>query len=256
MTQTFPHHLDRTIVIGALPDDVFRFFTDTQRWAAWWGAGSTIEPRPGGRILVRHPGGVEMIGEVLDMAPPFRLSFTYGYAGGKPIAPGQSRVTITLEAVREGTTLHLRHEFAEPGAMEEHVQGWRYQLSLFANAVANEVHADAESIADRWFSVWSEPDAETRNAGLQALVAPQVAMRDRFSLTVGVSDLREHLAAVHRFMPGVTLTRDGSVRHCQGVMLADWVARSRDGQVRGKGTNVFTLSALNLVESVTGLWSQ
>lgn len=256
MTETFPHHMDRTIVIGALPDAVFRFFTDNARWAAWWGVGSTIEPQAGGRVLVRHPGGVEAIGEVLDITPPHSLSFTYGYASGVPVAPGQSRVTIRLEAVNEGTTLYLRHEFAEPDAVHHHVQGWRYQLSLFGNAVANEIHADAASIADRWFNVWSNPDAATRDADLQPLVAPDVTMRDRFSLIVGESDLREHLAAVHRFMPGLTLTRDGDVRHCQGVVLADWVANSADGQVRGKGTNVFTLNALSEVESVTGLWNQ
>jgi hypothetical protein len=52
------------------------------------------------------------------------------------------------------------------------------------------------------------------------------------------------------------MSREGDIRHCQGVVLADWVAKAQDGQVRGKGTNVFTLSALNQVESVTGLWNQ
>jgi uncharacterized protein YndB with AHSA1/START domain len=255
MTENFPHHVDRTIVIGALPEAVFRFFTDTARWAAWWGAGSTIDPQIGGRVLVRHPNGIEVVGEVLAIDAPQHLAFTYGYAAGRPVAPGRSRVTIRLEAVPEGTRLHLRHEFAEPDAVHEHVQGWRYQLSLFGNAVANELHADAASIADRWFSVWSNPDGETRDADLGGLVAPGVAMRDRFSLIVGAADLREHLAAVHRFMPGMTLRREGDVRHCQGVVLADWVATSGDGQVRGKGTNVLTLNALNQVESVTGLWT-
>lgn len=256
MTQTFPHHLTRTITIRALPDVVFRFFTDSGRWASWWGAGSTVDPTPGGQVLVRHPNGIEMVGEVLDIAPPERFSFTYGYASGTPVAPGQSRVIISLEQVPEGTRLHLRHEFAEPDSVHHHVQGWRYQLSLFGNAVANEVHSDAALVADRWFGVWSNADGDERDSALQSLVAPNVTMRDRFSLIVGVSDLREHLAAVHRFMPGMTLARDGDVRHCQGVVLADWVATSADGQVRGKGTNVFTLSALNQVESVTGLWNQ
>lgn len=256
MTQTFPHHLDRTIVIGARPDTVFNFFTDNARWAAWWGAGSTIDPRPGGRVLIRHPNGVEAVGEVIDIKRPDLLSFTYGFVTGVPVAPGQSRVVIRLGAVSEGTHLDLRHEFAEAGAVHEHVQGWRYQLSLFGNAVANEVHADAEAIADRWFTLWSEPAAEARDAALHALAAPGITMRDRFSRIAGLADLREHLAAVHRFMPGTTLTREGGVRHCQGVVLADWVAKSRDGQVRSKGTNVLTLNALNQVESVTGLWHQ
>jgi uncharacterized protein YndB with AHSA1/START domain len=256
MTQTFPYHVNRTIVIGALPDVVFCFFTDSNRWASWWGAGSTIDPQPGGQVLVRHPNGIEMIGEVLEIAPPARLSFTYGYASGTPVAPGQSRVVIRLEAVPEGTRLHLRHEFAESDAAEHHVQGWRYQLSLFGNAVANEVHAGAASVTDRWFSVWSNPDGNARDAELRNLVSPTITMRDRFSLIAGASDLRDQLTAVHHFMPGMTLTREGDVRHCQGVVLADWIAKSPDGQVRGRGTNVFTLDALNQIESVTGLWAQ
>jgi uncharacterized protein YndB with AHSA1/START domain len=256
MTQTFPHQLNRTIVIGALPDVVFRFFTDNGRWASWWGAGSTIDPRPGGRVLVRYPNGIEVVGEVLEITPPEHLSFTYGYASGTPVAPGQSRVTVRLERVPDGTKLHLRHEFADADAAEPHVQGWRYQLSLFGNAVANEVHADAAAVVDRWFRAWSNPDGTARNAELQTLVSPTVTMRDRFSLIAGAPDLREHLSAVHRFMPGMTLAREGAIRHCQGVVLADWIATSSDGHPRGKGTNVFMLSALNQVESVTGLWAQ
>ena len=34
--------------IEADRETVFRYFTDSGRWAAWWGAGSTIDPRPGG----------------------------------------------------------------------------------------------------------------------------------------------------------------------------------------------------------------
>ena len=69
----------------------------------------------------------------------------------------------------------------------------------------------------------------------------------------GMSDLRPHLAAVHRFMPGMRITRDGDIRHCQAMVLADWVARSSDGQERGRGTNVFVL-APGRIDSVTGFW--
>ena len=33
---TLPYHVDRVIDIRAGRDTVFRFFTDTARWAAWW----------------------------------------------------------------------------------------------------------------------------------------------------------------------------------------------------------------------------
>lgn len=49
-----PYRLDRTITIQAPRETVFRYFTESARWAAWWGAGSTIDPRPGGRMYIRH----------------------------------------------------------------------------------------------------------------------------------------------------------------------------------------------------------
>ena len=57
------HTLDRAILIRAERDLVFSFFTDTARWAAWWGAGSSIDARRGGRVFIRYPGGTEVSGE-------------------------------------------------------------------------------------------------------------------------------------------------------------------------------------------------
>src|SRR5580698_9573034 len=119
-----PYQLDRTILIKAEPETVFRFFTDSARWAGWWGAGSTIDARPGGKVYIRHPGGVETVGEVLEVRPPERIAFTYGYATGQPIPPGGSEVTIDLEPDPAGTRLRLRHAFAEAAQRDPHVQGW------------------------------------------------------------------------------------------------------------------------------------
>ncbi len=78
--------------------------------------------------------------------------------------------------------------------------------------------------------------------------------RDRYSLVQGHEDLLAHLAAVHRFMPGLRITREGAVRHCQGIVLADWVARAADGAERGRGQNVFTLGGDGRIVDVVGLW--
>ena len=56
------HLLERTLVIEATRTIVFQFFTDTARWAAWWGAGSVIDARPGGRMLIRYANGVQVLG--------------------------------------------------------------------------------------------------------------------------------------------------------------------------------------------------
>ena len=145
--QPLPLSLDRTVIINASRDAVFNFFTDSARWASWWGAGSTIEAKPGGKVYIRFHEGTELAGEVLEVKAPERIVFTYGYAKGEPIKAGGSRVTILLEADRFATRLKLSHEFETEAARDPHVQGWRYQLSLFSNVVADELNAGAAEIA-------------------------------------------------------------------------------------------------------------
>ena len=65
-----------------------------------------------------------------------------------------------------------------------------------------------------------------------------------------------HIAATQRFMPNMRIARRGDVRHCQGMLLVNWVATSADGQERGKGTNVFNLDASGKITTVTGFWER
>jgi len=254
-TTTLPYQLDRTVTIRAPRETVFQFLTDTPRWAAWWGAGSTIDPRPGGHMLIRYPGGTEVSGEVLEVDPPKRIVFSYGFVKGKPIPPGASKVTIRLDADTAGTLLSLTHEFGDEGTRNEHVQGWRYQLALFGNLVADSVNAGAADLVDAWFDAWADPDADRRQQTLSRIAMPDLHFRDRFGCTDGTADLMPHIAAAQHFMPGLRMSRDGAVRHCQGTVLADWTARGADGQDRGRGTNVFLLGPDGRIESVTGFWS-
>jgi uncharacterized protein YndB with AHSA1/START domain len=250
--QELPYNLDRTVVIRAKPETVFRYFTDSARWANWWGAGSTIDAKPGGKVYVRHPNGIESLGEVLEVREPELIAFTYGFVGGKPIPPGSSRVTIRLEPDEAGTRLHLRHEFAEANVRDEHVQGWRFQLSLFGNAVANEAYADAHSTVDAWFGAWVMVDEKAREQVLAKIVTPGIRFHDRFSMLDGLADLTAHISAAQRFMPGMGLQRKGDVRHCQGTVLADWIAAGSDGKERMSGTSVFVFSPDGRIDWVTG----
>src|ERR1041384_4559132 len=104
--------------------------------------GSTSRTSPvtsmplGWRMRIRHPNGIEVTGEVLEVDPPRRIVFTYGYAGGGPAAKaGGSQVTIALEPQGTSTRLRLQHAFAEAAHREGFVQGWRYQLSVFATTI-------------------------------------------------------------------------------------------------------------------------
>jgi uncharacterized protein YndB with AHSA1/START domain len=245
------HRLGRSVLSQAQHETVFRFFTDSTRWAKWWGAGSTIDARPGGKVLIRHPGGIETLGEVLEVLPPSRIVFTYGYATGKPITPGSSRVTISLKESETATRLHLLHEFADAAARDEHVQGWRFQLSLFANIAADEVFADAGGIVDAWYAAWAVTGDQARDEAFEKITADDVSFRDRYSLLEGRADLSSHAGASQRFMPGITLRRKGDARHCQGTVIADWIASQADGQERMSGTSVFVLGPDCRIKSAT-----
>jgi uncharacterized protein YndB with AHSA1/START domain len=252
--KTLPFALDRTVVIAATPEIVFRHFTDSTRFANWWGAGSTVDPKPGGKVYIRHPDGTESGGDVVEVSAPTRFVFTYGFKNGKPIPIGASRVTIRLEPDRAGTRLHLHHDLPDAAARDEHVQGWRFQLSLFANVVTNELNAGAAEIADAWFAAWAEPDASKREATMARIASPEIRFQDRFSNLDGLADLLPHLAAAQKFMPGIRLQRDGAVRHCQGMALCDWTMTKGDKPM-GRGTNAFVFGPTGKVEWVTGFWS-
>lgn len=250
--------IERSIVIRAPRETVFRYFTDSERFAAWWGAGSEIDPRPGGRVRIRYPNAVVASGEVVEIDPPGRIVFTYGYEGeGKPIPPGGSTVAVNLSESARGTVVALTHDC--PGAPVEigveHVQGWRYQMAVFANVVSREAQRDAAARIDAFFSAWNEKDEAARRSILERAATDDVAFRDAFSCTDGRDDLVAHLTAVQRFMPGMTIARDGEVAQCQGTATAAWTAKGPDGAVRGRGTNVFELAPDGRVRKATGLWA-
>jgi hypothetical protein len=206
-------------------------------------------------VYIRHPNGIEASGEMLVVEPPQRIVFTYGYATNPALPPGSSRVTITLDPSAAGTTLRLTHELADAAARDEHVQGWRFQLSRFANAVSDEVNVNAAAVADAWFHAWQEADAAARERTLLRIASPEITVSDRYSCLRSVPDLLAHIAASQRFMPGVRLQRSGELRHCQGVALADFVAVLNDNEVM-RGTNVFVFGPTGLLESVVGVIGQ
>jgi uncharacterized protein YndB with AHSA1/START domain len=249
------HTIDREILVRAPRATVFRFFTDSTRWAQWWGKGSSIDARPGGALLIVYPDGSRASGEVLEVRALERFVFTYGYEGaGKPIAPGGSRVTIRLAEHPEGTRLSFLHELADRPTRDHHVQGWRYHLAVFANVAANEAHAAAAVRADAWFAAWNEADAAARERAFAALVHEDIVFQDAHSSTHGLADLVAHVAGAKVFMAGITLARTSEPRHCQGTALVDWQAKKADGSPLAKGTNVLEFAPDGRITRVVGLW--
>lgn len=250
-----PHSLERRVSIRAPRETVFRFFSDSERWARWWGAGSSIDPRPGGAVKIRYPNGVEAGGQVVEIDAPHRLAFTFGYANGTPMPLGASLVTISLVQRGVITEVVLAHRFSDTGARAAHVAGWRFQLSMFANVVSDEVHQAAHETIDEWFSAWAETDADARRARLSRIAIPDAQYRDRFAALESLDDIVEHIGAVHRFMPGTRIERTGALRHAQGIVLADWTSNGAGAQPASMGTTMFVLAPDGRIEWATGFWS-
>jgi len=248
-----PESLERRIVICARRETVFRYFSDSERFAKWWGPGSQIDPRPGGAVLIRFVNGVTVRGEVTEIEPPRRIAFTYVLSASEG-EPGESLVTVTLGETAEGTLLHLRHDFASAKLRDHHVQGWRHQLAVFSKIVSEEEHARVAERVDAFLRAFGDPDAATRRALLESCATRDIAFCDAFSSTTGLDDMLANLDAVQVHMPGITLVRSGGVRLSHGTAIAAWVAQKQDGSSVGRGTNVFDLSPGGRIARVVGFW--
>jgi len=247
MSAELKETLDRRISIRARRETVFAYFTDSARFAKWWGEGSRIEGRAGGEVFIRNPNGVVAKGRIVEIEPPARIVFTYEMGGV------DSLVTIRLEESAHGTDLHLHHAFSSAKIRDHFVQGWRYQLAVFSKIIAEESKDAVTRNVDAFFRAWGDPDAAKRRELLASCAAPEVSFRDAYSATDGLEDLLANLEAIQVFMPGVTLSRAGDVRVSHGSALAEWNA-ARGAEPVGKGTNVFELAPDGRISSVTGFW--
>lgn len=252
MTQ---HQLERRVVLRASPATAFEFFTDSALFADWWGEGSAIDPRPGGAVRICYPGGIVVSGEVLEIEAEQRIVFTYGYEDGRgPVDPGETQVEITLDAHPDGTELRLVHTFADEGVRDAHVGGWRYQLAIFAGAVARHLHRDLDGLLDRFYAAQNIDGIEARAAALAEVTGPGFTFRDSFACLAGATEFAQHLEAARAHGVAATIERSGPTRHCQGTALSEWLAKGADGAVMMSGSNVVELGLDGRIDGVVGLW--
>jgi uncharacterized protein YndB with AHSA1/START domain len=127
--------VERQVRIAARPDTVFRFLIDPDRMLRWMGSGVALDPRPGGIYRVDVNGRDVARGEFVEVVPPSRVVFTFGWEGGGPLPPGSTTVEISLEPDGEGTIVRLRHSGLPREAREQHAQGWEHYLGRLAIAV-------------------------------------------------------------------------------------------------------------------------
>lgn len=248
-----PYVVRREVIIHARRETVFRFFTEPALFAAWWGEGSTIDPRPNGRVLIQYPNGAKASGEVRDIVEGERITFTFGYESGTPFGPGETLVRFELADRPDGTRASLVHELPSEDLCALHVPGWRYQMAVFAKVAADQQHAGAAATIAGWYEAWSEPDAEQQRRRFAAIVDETVEYRDPWALTSGLDDLLGHIASARAHLGASTVEPAGDIRRSQGVAVADFVARNAGGAETMRGTHVFRFSPGGRILSVAGL---
>jgi uncharacterized protein YndB with AHSA1/START domain len=114
--------------IAATPETVFDFFTDPDKMIQWMGRSAELDARPGGAFRCDINGRYIARGEYLELEPPHRVVFSWGWEGEDPtVPPGSSQVEVRLSPDGEATNLHLIHSELPSGeAAGSHRRGWEH----------------------------------------------------------------------------------------------------------------------------------
>ncbi len=119
--------------IEATPDAVFPFLIEPERYARWQGVRAELDPRPGGVYRVWMDADTVASGAFVEVTPPDRVIFTWGWEGDDEVPPGSTTVRIDLEPDGDGTALTLEHSgLPSERAAGMHDEGWRFFSSRLA----------------------------------------------------------------------------------------------------------------------------
>ncbi len=129
MTTASEEALELEVRVAASPSTVFTFLKDADGMAQWFGSSVEMESKPGGSLRVDINGRDIARGEIVEIVPPERVVFTFGWEGdGNPVPPGSSKVEITLAKDGEGTIVKLRHSGLTAEQAASHKEGWDHYL--------------------------------------------------------------------------------------------------------------------------------
>lgn len=134
MTEAAPIVIERQIRASA--ETIFAYFTDPDRYALWMGIEAKLDAIPGGIYEVHTPQGFTARGEFLEVDPPNRVVFSWGWEGRPDIPPGSTRVEVTLEPLAGTTLVTLVHTGLPVAEIAIHTTGWTRYLDRLVIAAA------------------------------------------------------------------------------------------------------------------------
>lgn len=135
--------VEKQLTIAASPETVWEFLVDPEKATRWMGREATLEAHPGGLYRVDVIPGNVASGTFVELDPPRRLVFTWGWEpnedGANRVPPGSSTIEIELAAEGDGTRLHFVHrDLPNAEAAASHAHGWDHYLERLAAAASGD----------------------------------------------------------------------------------------------------------------------
>ena len=129
----------RELSIAARPETIWEFFVDPEKAVRWMGIDAMIDPQPGGVYRVTVMSGNVASGTFVELDPPRRLAFTWGWEGeldaSMAVEPGSSTIEVELEPDGDGTFLRFTHrDLPSAEAVTSHGHGWDHYLGRLVTA--------------------------------------------------------------------------------------------------------------------------
>jgi uncharacterized protein YndB with AHSA1/START domain len=130
--------VERELAIAASPETVWELLVDPDEAIRWMGQAATFDLRPGGLYRVEVIPGNTASGEFVEIDPPRRLVYTWGWepGSGSSVPPGSTTIEFELIPSDDGTLLRFSHrDLPSAEAAESHAHGWDHyfeRLTLVA----------------------------------------------------------------------------------------------------------------------------
>ena len=120
--------------IKSTPEKVFEAITRPELTRAYWGHENVSDWKPGSgwqHIRADEERTLQLVGEVVEVAPPKRLVITWANASEAGDPQAYSRVTFDVEEYERMVRLTVTHDELQPGSgMENGIRrGWPAVLS-------------------------------------------------------------------------------------------------------------------------------
>ncbi|HVH52433.1 MAG TPA: SRPBCC family protein [Gaiellaceae bacterium] len=132
--------VEREIAIAASPETVWELLVDPDEAIRWMGQKATFDVRPGGEYRVEVIPGNVARGEFVEIDPPHRLVYTWGWESsnrGSSVAPGSTTIEFELTPDGDGTVLHFSHrDLPSAEAATSHGHGWDHYLERLVAVAA------------------------------------------------------------------------------------------------------------------------